>query len=160
MKRKVVFSAFKVLPFFLLVFLMLSSLLMSGCSPSDIIFGPSGSINVDTYPPGAEVFLNGSNTGKITPCTITNLMKGSYEVKVTFEDAIINVDAKTREEAIQKTIGLQKHKSIEIQIVSILPEIDTKYYCPKCGKQTVKDTVGGLFCIECETYFEITMEKE
>jgi len=87
MKRKVVFSASKVLPFFLLVFLMLSSLLMSGCSPSDIIFGPSGSINVDTYPSGAEVFLNGSNTGKITPCTITNLMKGSYEVKATFEDS-------------------------------------------------------------------------
>jgi len=87
MKRKVIFSTFKVLPFFLLTFLILSSLLMSGCSPSDIIFGPSGYIEVDTYPDGAKVFLNGNDTGKITPCTITNLMKGSYEVKVTFEDS-------------------------------------------------------------------------
>ncbi|GAH27810.1 unnamed protein product, partial [marine sediment metagenome] len=45
------------------------------------------SINVETYPSGAEVFLNGSNTGKITPCIITNLVKGTYEVKVTFGDS-------------------------------------------------------------------------
>jgi len=87
MKRKVMFLTFKVLPFFLLTLLILSSLLTSGCSPLDLVFGPSGSIDVDTYPTGAKVFLNGSDTGKITPCTITNLIKGSYEVKVTFEDS-------------------------------------------------------------------------
>jgi len=86
MKRKAI-STFKVLPFFLLILLISGFLLISGCSPLDIIFGPSGSINVDTYPTGAEVFLNGNNTGKITPCVITNLVKGSYEVKVTFEDS-------------------------------------------------------------------------
>ena len=83
MKRKTI-STFKIS--FLLALLMLGFLLISGCSPLDLIFGPSGSINVDTYPSGAKVFLNGSNTGKITPCTITNLMKESYKVKVTLGD--------------------------------------------------------------------------
>ncbi len=87
MKRKTAFLTFKVLPFFLLAFLILSSLLISGCSPSDIIFGPSsGSLLVETYPSGAEVFLNGNDTGEITPCTMTNLNKGSYEIMVTYED--------------------------------------------------------------------------
>jgi len=86
MKRKVIFSVFKVLPFFLLAFLILSSLLISGCSPSDLIFGPSGSISVTTYPSGAKVFLNGNNTGEVTPCTLTNLVKGSYEIKIIYED--------------------------------------------------------------------------
>jgi len=87
MKNKIMFLTLKVLLFFLLILLMFSSLLMSGCSPSDIIFGPSGSINVDTYPSGAKIFLNGSDTGEITPCTMTNLIKGSYKVKVIFEDS-------------------------------------------------------------------------
>jgi len=72
--------------FLIVLFLILGSLLISGCSPSDLIFGPSGSIYVDTYPSGAKVFLNGNDTGKITPCTITNLMKGFYEITVTLGD--------------------------------------------------------------------------
>lgn len=86
MKRKVIFLTFKVLPFFLLALLILSSLLISGCSPSDLIFGPLGSVHVTTYPSGAKVFLNSNDTGETAPCTITNLVKGSHEIKVTFED--------------------------------------------------------------------------
>ncbi|MBA7578614.1 hypothetical protein ES708_20479 [subsurface metagenome] len=59
---------------------------MSGCSPLEIIFGPSGSIDVATYPSGAKIFLNGRDTGYITPHTIPNLIKGTYKIKVTFED--------------------------------------------------------------------------
>ncbi|GAH61186.1 unnamed protein product, partial [marine sediment metagenome] len=70
----------------MLALLILSSLLISGCSPSDIIFGPSGSINVDTYPSGAKIFLNGNDTGYITPYTIENLVKGTYEITVTLGD--------------------------------------------------------------------------
>jgi len=80
MKRKIIFLTLRVLPLFLLAFLILSSLLISGCSPSDLVFGPSGSIYVDTYPSGAKVFLNGNDTGETTPCSITNLIKGSYEI--------------------------------------------------------------------------------
>ncbi|GAH41863.1 unnamed protein product, partial [marine sediment metagenome] len=87
MKRKAILT-FKILPIFLLALLILSSLLISGCSPLDIIFGPSlGSICVDTYPSGAKIFLNDDDTGETTPCTITNLFKGTYEVKVTFENS-------------------------------------------------------------------------
>jgi len=87
MKRKIIFLTRRVLPLFLLAFLILSSLLISGCSPSDLVFGPSGSIYVDTYPSGAKVFLNGNDIGKTTPCNIINLVKGSYEIKATFEDS-------------------------------------------------------------------------
>jgi len=86
MKRKIIFLTFKALPFFLLALLILSSLLISGCSPSDLIFGPSGSIEVDTYPPGAKIFLNGNDTGHITPYIIEDLVKGTYEITVTLGD--------------------------------------------------------------------------
>ena len=87
MKRKVYFSVFKVLQFFLLTLLLLSFLLTSGCTPiSNLLFGPSGSIEVTTYPSGAKIFLNDKDTGYVTPYTITNLPKGTYEIKVTLND--------------------------------------------------------------------------
>lgn len=87
MKRKACFLIFKVLPFFLFTLLLLSFLLTSGCTPiSNILFGPSGSIEVTTYPSGAKIFLNGTDTGYVTPHTIINLIKGTYEVKVTLGD--------------------------------------------------------------------------
>ncbi len=87
MKKKVMFLTLKVLPFLLLVLLISSSLLMSGCSPLDLIFGTSaGSIYVETYPSGAKIFLDGKDTGEITPCTMINLMKGDHEITVIFGD--------------------------------------------------------------------------
>ena len=88
MKKKTYFSIFKVLQFFLLTLLLLSFLLTSGCAPiSNLLFGPSfGSIEVTTYPSGAKIFLNDKDTGYVTPYTITNLTKGTYEVKVTLGD--------------------------------------------------------------------------
>jgi len=83
MKRKEFFSVFKLLQFFLLALLLLIFLLTSGCSPiSNLLFGAPGSIEVSTYPSGAKIFLNGTDTGHITPYTITNLPKQTYEVKV------------------------------------------------------------------------------
>jgi len=87
MKRKEFFSVFKLLQFFLLALLLLSFLLTSGCSPiSNLLFGAPGSIEVSTYPSGAKIFLNGNDTGYVTPYTITTLPKGTYEVKVVLGD--------------------------------------------------------------------------
>ena len=87
MKEKACFSVYKLLKFFLLTLMLLSFLVISGCTPfSNLLFGPSGSIEVTTYPSGAKIFLNDKDTGYATPYTITNLAKGAYEVKVTLND--------------------------------------------------------------------------
>ncbi|GAI40881.1 unnamed protein product, partial [marine sediment metagenome] len=41
---------------------------------------------MDTYPAGAKISLNGNDTGYITPYTIENLVKGTYEITVTLGD--------------------------------------------------------------------------
>ena len=41
-----------------------------------------GSINIQSDPAGAAVFLNGVDTGNITPYVITNLAPGSYSVEL------------------------------------------------------------------------------
>lgn len=87
MKCKEYFSTSKALLLLLLSLLLLSFILISGCTPiSNLLFGASGSIEVSTYPSGAKIFLNDKDTGYVTPYTITNLPKGTYEVKVTLGD--------------------------------------------------------------------------
>jgi hypothetical protein len=87
MKKKESFLIFKVTSYFLLVLLLFSLLLISGCTPfSNLLFGPSGSIEVTTYPSGAKIFLNDKDIEHLTPYTITNLARGTYEVKVTLDD--------------------------------------------------------------------------
>ena len=85
MKKKAFFLSSKVLPLILLTLLLLSFLITSGCYPiSNLFFGASASIEVTTYPFGAKIFLNGNDTGHITPYTILNLPKGTYEIKLVF----------------------------------------------------------------------------
>lgn len=71
--------------FFLFVALFLCIFLI-GCSPLELILGPSGSIEINTDPSGAKIFLNNKDTGYITPHTITNLIKGNYDVTVILDD--------------------------------------------------------------------------
>jgi hypothetical protein len=43
-----------------------------------------GSIDIQSTPAGATIYLDGANTGNITPYTITNLTPGSYTIKLEF----------------------------------------------------------------------------
>ena len=73
----------RILQLLLFSLLFLNFLIFSGCIPlSNLLFGPSGSIEVVTYPSGAKIFLNDKDTGYVTPYTFTNLPKCTYEVKV------------------------------------------------------------------------------
>ncbi|MBN1272959.1 MAG: SUMF1/EgtB/PvdO family nonheme iron enzyme [Candidatus Aminicenantes bacterium] len=48
--------------------------------------GPStGTIQVNSTPSGARVYLNGSDTGQVTNCTLSNIEKGSHTIKLVKE---------------------------------------------------------------------------
>jgi len=40
---------------------------------------PTGKLLIESYPPGAQIYLKGVNTGNITPFTIENLKQGTYD---------------------------------------------------------------------------------
>jgi hypothetical protein len=73
---------------YLLLFaiILLVPLSISGCST--ILFGPSGSIEITTNPSGVKIFLDGKDTGKITPYTFTNISTGNHIIEVTLSDMI------------------------------------------------------------------------
>ena len=47
---------------------------------------PYGSLNVDSEPQGAEIYLYGHATGQRTPAAFKNLIAGRYEVEVFLDD--------------------------------------------------------------------------
>lgn len=70
--------------YLLLVIIIVSTILISGCY--NIIFGPSGSIEVTTSLSGAKIFLDGKDTGKITPYTLKNVSAGNHIIEVAISD--------------------------------------------------------------------------
>ena len=43
-----------------------------------------GSINITSIPEAANVYLDGVDTGKVTPCVLSDLAQGSYTLKLTY----------------------------------------------------------------------------
>ena len=51
-------------------------------SIAGVAAGPYGELNIDSEPPGAEVYLYGRATGKRTPVTLRGMVAGRYEVEL------------------------------------------------------------------------------
>lgn len=50
------------------------------------VYEPRGSITLNSIPQGAQIFLNNSNTGLLTPNKIAKLNAGTYSIKLHFEN--------------------------------------------------------------------------
>ena len=82
----------------LFIFIIAVFLLTSGCGyyyPAVYTFG---SIEITTNPPGAKIFLDGIDTGYITPYTLSNVLTGTHTIKLTLTDylsysSVMNVTA-------------------------------------------------------------------
>lgn len=73
----------------LLLNLMLITLALLAIVSCDTIFGPDvGNIEIDSYPDGASIFLNGENTGHQTPYTFNDKESGEYTVQLTLNNYI------------------------------------------------------------------------
>ena len=101
---------------YLLLFILIAVLLLtSGCLyyyPAVYTFG---SIAITTNPPGAKIFLDGTDTGYITPHTLTNVLAGTHIIKLTLTDYVhysnvINVIA-------NQTVG------ISLNLTPIIPPV-------------------------------------
>jgi len=63
----------------------LAYLLLGGKSSEEETVATAGSIQVNSTPAGANVFLDGSDTGQVTNTTLTGVSAGLHEIKVSKE---------------------------------------------------------------------------
>jgi uncharacterized protein YjdB len=104
--------------YLLLFIIIVSTILISGCSA--ILFGPSGSIEVTTNPSGAKIFLDGKDTGKISPDTLKNVSTGNHIIEVLLSD--IKYIEIAEVEAYKKTIiNIEFYSQGTLDKINVLP---------------------------------------
>jgi hypothetical protein len=102
----------------LLLCILFSTIIFVGCST--VIIGPSGSIEITTNPSGAKIFLDGKDTGKITPYTLKNISVGSHIIEVTLSDMKCTKIAKVT--TYQTTnINIEFYSQITLNKINVLP---------------------------------------
>lgn len=72
----------------LLIIAAATMLVITSCDSSDdpITPTPTGSIYLSSIPAGAEIWLDGSNTTKVTPDTIHSVSQGVHTITLSLED--------------------------------------------------------------------------
>jgi len=72
---------------------------------------PTGSIQVNSSPTGADVYLDGNSTGQATNCTLTNVSAGSHTVRLVKEGYADNSESVsvTAGQTISINVTLDKH---------------------------------------------------
>ncbi|MFO7526757.1 MAG: PEGA domain-containing protein [Ignavibacteriaceae bacterium] len=72
----------------ILIIAAATMLVITSCDSSDdpITPTPTGSIYLSSIPAGAEIWLDGSNTTKVTPDTIHNVSQGVHTITLSLED--------------------------------------------------------------------------
>lgn len=104
--------------YFLLFVILFSILIISGCSA--ILFGPSGSIEITSAPSGANIFLDGEDTGKETPYTLKNVFCGNHVIELTLSDMKYTEIAEVK--AYQTTnINIEFYSQITLDKINVLP---------------------------------------
>ncbi|MDO5577370.1 MAG: PEGA domain-containing protein, partial [Fibrobacter sp.] len=77
---------------------------------------PTGGLDIISDPPGAEVFINGKNMQKTTPCVLEELLSGIYTVELHLSDHHFN----------QKSVRVVKD-SIAKATFQLISDMDTIY---------------------------------
>jgi len=80
MKRKeIIYCKLIILFSFGLVLVLTTGCWLLGGPATPVLYG---SINVNSIPPGAKIFLDGADTGKITPATLDSVTEGNHSIKL------------------------------------------------------------------------------
>ena len=73
---------------FLILMLGVLGVFISSCDSEDDPITPeeTGKIFVTSTPLGAQIWVHGNNTGKVTPDTVSNLSVGNHEVTLKLSE--------------------------------------------------------------------------
>lgn len=96
---------------FYLLLIITTAVLFTSCDTTDdpITPTPTGNLFVSSNPASAQIWIDGVNTGKITPDTVKNLDEGLYSVtlKLTdFRDSTFSISVSGNQTAVVSNINL------------------------------------------------------
>lgn len=106
----------------------------------------TGSIFLQSEPGGAQIFLSGTNTNKLTPSTIENLEEGPYQFTLKlsgYYDTTFNV-AITRNQQTNKDIALTKEVTTGTLYISSSPAVASIFLNDNNTEKTTPNTFYEL----------------
>ena len=108
-----------------------------------------GSIEVTSTPAGAQVFLDGENTGKVTPCTLTEVDSGEHDVRVTMRKYSPQSSTVTVSDGQTTSVALTMASRFAQVTVSTLPGASIKVNGEAKGVGSfTENLMEGLYDIE------------
>jgi hypothetical protein len=102
-----------------LFLLMLFGMFLTSCtnnSNNPVTPNPVGSIFVSSTPASAQIWLDGTNTGKVTPDSVTNINVGSHTVMLKLTDYLNDSVTVNVQEGLQTTLNRTLVSDISITI--------------------------------------------
>jgi hypothetical protein len=122
-----------------------------------------GSIDIQSSPSGAAVFLDGEDTGNITPYTITNLAPGTYTLKLEYyhyknRSATVTVSA-NETTYINWSLTYDSEETLTIQPDAAAGKdasVDTAYPTSNYGTN-IRLAAGSGTADTCRAYLEFSL---
>ncbi len=132
----------------------------------------SGSVSLESSPTGAQIFLEGINTNKLTPSIIENLDEGSHQFTLKlsgYNDTTFNINI-IKNQQVNKNITLTRHLNIGSLILQSTPSgaqiflegVNTNKFTPS----TIENLEEGLHQVTLkligyrDTTFDVTIIKD
>lgn len=119
-----------------LITALLILLIFSGC-----FYLPVGSLYVTSKPAGARIFLNGVDTGKVTPALIDNLWEGSYNILLTLDNPLLSSS---------NTVVISQNQTTSIHL-ELVPKVEYRALCIGIDKYKdpyIKNLYAPVFDVE------------
>lgn len=108
-----------------------------------------GSVSVSSQPQGAKVFLDGEDTGKVTPCTIGEIASGRCDIRLQLKDYAPASQSVTVTEGMTASVNVTLEARFAHVTINSLPGAEIKVNGAEVGSGSYSNNMAeGIYDIE------------
>ena len=108
-----------------------------------------GSVSVSSQPQGAKVFLDGEDTGKVTPCTIGEIASGRCDIRLRLKDYAPASQSVTVTEGMTASVNVTLEARFAHVTINSLPGAAIKVNGAEVGSGSYSNNMAeGIYDIE------------
>ena len=108
-----------------------------------------GSVSVSSQPQGAKVFLDGEDTGKVTPCTIGEIASGRCDIRLQLKDYAPASQSVTVTEGMTASVNVTLEARFAHLTINSLPGAAIKVNGAEVGSGSYSNNMAeGIYDIE------------
>ena len=108
-----------------------------------------GSVSVSSQPQGAKVFLDGEDTGKVTPCTIGEIASGRCDIRLQLKDYAPASQSVTVTEGMTASVNVTLEARFAHVTINSLPGAAIKVDGAEVGSGSYSNNMAeGIYDIE------------